>query len=162
MNDVLQALHSLQTTHFAVWVNTSVYGYEIILSLHAVGLAFLVGIMMIIDLRILGLAKAVPLPALRPAMRIIWGALALQVVTGISLFSADAQRFFLNHMFRYKMSSIFVGVLLAVLINRSVLGARGEGGEAKPPATRAKVFAALSLAMWASAIIFGRLIAYYD
>jgi len=163
MNDVSQLLSNLQASHFGVWVATSVWAYEIILALHAVGLAFLVGIMMVVDLRILGLAKAVPLTALRPAMRVVWGGFALQAASGISLFVADAPRFASNYMFRGKLASVFIGMSLAVFIDRSVLRTRSSLGSTatKSPALLAKALAALSLAAWLSAIVCGRLIAYH-
>ena len=161
---MIELLQNLQSSEFAEWVRISVWGYQIILTLHSVGLAFLVGFMVVIDMRILGLASGVPLPAVRPAMIVIWLAFVLNAVTGAMLFTADAERFYSNTMFRFKIASIFIGMTLAVITSTVVLRApppmAPQSRIASNP-TGGKILAACSLAVWAAAIIFGRLIAYH-
>jgi hypothetical protein len=156
-------LNWLTSTSFSQWVQSSVWGYQVILTLHSVGLGFLAGILIVIDLRILGLARRVPIHTMQPMMRVAWLGFALNAMTGCALFSADADKFFHNTVFLFKLLTIFVGMVLAVLINQSLLLPRGtlhRAGQGGVIPTRARILATVSLASWLAAIIFGRLVAF--
>ena len=59
-------LEALQNSAFSQWLLVSEYGYPIFLTLHSLGLAMLVGVLICIDLRILGIARSIPLPRAEP------------------------------------------------------------------------------------------------
>ena len=58
----MELLIWLETSGVATWVNESLWGYPIVLTSHAIGMAIVVGMVTVIDLRILGYAKRIPLP----------------------------------------------------------------------------------------------------
>ena len=70
-------------------------------------------------------------------------------------------KFYYSHAFRFKMSAIAIGVVLALVMNSSVLKMAGkyDRAEATIPAS-AKLLAVLSILMWLTAIGFGRYMAY--
>jgi|SRR5665213_430513 len=155
-----QLLRAIQHSAFANWVQQSAYPY--VLTLHSVGLALLVGLLVVIDLRVLGFGRGLPLPALRKLMTVIWIGFWTNFASGIMLFSIDAKKDFYSPLFRIKMSSIAVGLILGALINRRVLGRDSEYAavDARAPQS-AKVLALCSLLCWISAIVAGRLLAYF-
>jgi hypothetical protein len=59
----MQFLASIEHSGFGTWVREAptIWAYPTVLFLHTVGLAFLVGINVAIDLRILGVARSMPL-----------------------------------------------------------------------------------------------------
>jgi hypothetical protein len=155
-----ELLRATQQSAFANWVQQSVYPY--VITLHAIGLATLVGLLLVIDLRVLGFAKALPLPALRRLMTVVWIGFWINAVSGTMLFAIDAKKDFYSNLFRTKLSAIAIGLILGSAIKSKVLNsvsaqARPEGDTAWP----AKAMAVASLLCWVGAIISGRLLAYF-
>src|SRR5207249_11993483 len=121
----------------------------------------LVGSIAMFDLRVLGLSKSIPVSALaRHTLPWTLGALLLVVPTGLMMFTAHAADFVSNRAFVLKMSLLMTAAGNAMWFHlgpfRSV--SQWQTGVAAPPA--AKWSAALSLAIWASVISCGRLLAY--
>jgi hypothetical protein len=156
-NDLLVAL---QQSAFSTWVQET--AYPVVITAHSVGLATLVGLLVIIDLRVIGFGRGMPLPALRKLMTVVWAGFFLNFVSGIMLFSIDAKKDFYSTLFRIKILSIVLGLLFGWLITRSVLARDSEYSavDARAPGS-ARAFAAVSLLCWTIAIISGRLLAYY-
>jgi hypothetical protein len=155
-----ELLRALQHSAFANWVQQSAYPY--VITLHSVGLALLVGLLVVIDLRVLGFGRGLPLPALRKLMTVVWIGFWTNFASGIMLFSIDAKKDFYSPLFRIKLSSIAVGLILGALINRRVLGrvSAYAAVDARAPLS-AKTLAVCSLLCWISAIVSGRLLAYF-
>ncbi|MBB6096466.1 hypothetical protein HNQ60_005388 [Povalibacter uvarum] len=158
---MISFLEMLQNTKFSEWVLVSVWGYPILLTLHSIGLALLVGLLIVIDLRALGVPKMVPFVPLRRLMTIVWAAFAVNLGSGLALFVADGVKFINSTAFLLKLSSVVIGITIAVLIKRTVLddAVRLDEAVAEAP-LKAKVLAAISILMWISAIGFGRYMAY--
>jgi hypothetical protein len=154
-------LEAIQNTAFADWVRVSEWGYPIILTMHSLGLATVVGVLLVIDLRVLGFPKALPILPLKQLMTLVWIGFTVNFVTGLALFSADAVKFFYSPTFRFKIASVVVGVALALYIRSSALGIGGDFDRhvAAIP-VRAKAAAVLSIAVWLAAIGLGRYVAY--
>jgi hypothetical protein len=153
-------LSALQDSAFANWVQQSAYPF--VITFHAIGLATLVGLLVVIDLRVLGFARALPLPALRRLMTVIWIGFWVNAISGTMLFSIDAKKDFYSNLFRIKLSAIALGLIIGSTIKSKVLNA--AGAHAAPTAdtsTQAKALAVLSLLCWLGAIISGRLLAYF-
>jgi hypothetical protein len=153
-------LKALQESAFANWVQQS--AYPIVITFHSIGLATLVGLLVVIDLRVLGFAKALPLPALRRLMTVVWIGFWVNAVSGVMLFTIDAKKDFYSGLFRTKLSAIAVGLILGSIIKSKVLSAPSAFESATADTTSgAKVLASVSLLCWIGAIISGRLLAYF-
>lgn len=159
-------LEALQNSAFSQWLLVSEWGYPIFLTLHSLGLAMLVGVLICIDLRVLGIARSIPLPPIKRLMMIVWIAFAVNAASGTALFAADAVKFINSPAFLLKLSSIVIGVVLAALMSSSVLSSQSafeNGGLQRfdldsPPV--AKTLAVVSIVVWIAAIGFGRYMAY--
>lgn len=151
----------LQDTSLADWVKVSEWGYPIILTLHSVGLALVVGVLTVIDLRLLGIPRALPVASLKQLMPLVWVGFTLNMLTGFALFTADAVKFYESPTFRFKLGAVLVGVALAVFLYVSVLRGNVRGGrtETRIPGF-AKVLAVVSILFWLAAISLGRYVAY--
>jgi hypothetical protein len=152
MDNFLMMLENLDLSQ---WVLGSIWGYPIFLTFHSLGLGLLVGLLLIIDLRVLGFAKPLPLSELRKLMPYVWFGFVLNAISGVVLFMADATKDFYSNSFRWKMLSILIGLVVAVTLNGTVLR---EDTKDTPP--MAKILAIASLLSWVGAIVSGRLIAY--
>lgn len=153
-------LKALQESAFANWVQQS--AYPIVITFHSIGLATLVGLLVVIDLRVLGFAKALPLPALRKLMTVVWIGFWVNAISGVMLFSIDAKKDFYSGLFRTKLASIAVGLIIGTIIKNKVLASEAALATPNMDATAgAKALATLSLLCWAGAIVSGRLLAYF-
>ena len=150
---VEQAFEWLEHTDLSLWVRgESYFAFPLILTVHTIGMGFLAGTNAAIALRILGVAKTVPLPALEKFYPVLWLAFAANAVSGVFLFVGYPYKAATNPVFYVKLSLIALGLALAVKIRDGVLRA--------PEAANAKTLARLSLVAWGGAILAGRLLAY--
>jgi hypothetical protein len=155
-----QLLKALQDSAFANWVQQS--AYPVVITFHSIGLATLVGLLMVIDLRVLGFARSLPLPALRKLMKVVWIGFWVNAVSGSMLFCIDAKKDFYSGLFRTKLSAIALGLILGTLIKNRVLASPDAHASANAGTSGgAKVLATLSLLCWIGAIVSGRLLAYF-
>jgi hypothetical protein len=152
---------ALQNSAFSQWLLVSEWAYPILLTLHSLGLAMLVGVLVVIDLRVLGVARSIPLPPMKRLMMLVWIAFVVNASSGTALFVADAVKFIQSPAFLFKVTSIVIGMTIATLIGSSVLNATDafdRSDRSMPVAAR--VMASISMLVWISAIGFGRYMAY--
>ena len=154
-------LEWLESSALARMVQESMWGYPIVLSSHAVGMAILVGLALMINFRVLGLASKVPLTALKTMFRIAWVGLVINVVSGTMLFVANADAFFESTPFWLKISLLVIAVTLLVMLSRRIPDA-GESAQDYVPTPQVRWIAFLSSLAFFGVIVFGRLIAYWD
>lgn len=149
----------LENTAFARWVVESLVAYPAILSLHGIGMAFLVGTLLMYNIRILGFASSLPITAFNDFMKVAVIGLIINTITGVLLFAPDANRFFVSIPFITKITCIVIGLVLVMVFRRKYLPLADTWPQGvAPPAV--KVLAGLSVVAWLGAIVAGRLIAY--
>jgi hypothetical protein len=149
----------LEATSIATWTRTSpsLFAYPTVLTLHTVGLAVVVGASAIIDLRLLGYGRRIPLSALLPIFPVIWWAFALNAATGILLFMSEATTKGKQPVFFIKLTLIALALVNMALVKR-VLTSTPEH-EARDGARHSRL-AVVSMLLWVGAITAGRLMAY--
>jgi hypothetical protein len=152
----MQFLAWLETSGIGVWIRESLWGYPTVLSCHAVGMAIVVGIVSMIDFRVLGFARAIPIASFDRLFTFAWAGFALNLASGVLLFIGDAQRFAVHPTFLTKIVLIILGGIFAWLLLKALHEAPAEGAATG----KAKTIAVLSLLCWSGAVIAGRLIAY--
>ena len=158
-------------TDFAVWLegsalgvwtreSPSIWAYPTVLTLHTVGLGVLVGASAVIDFRLLGFAPRLPIPSLAPLYRFMWAGFAINAMTGVMLFVSAATTKAKQPVFYIKLALIALALVVTVVIRRTLeRGPALRDADAIPDPTRR--LAALSLLLWAGAVIAGRLMAYF-
>ena len=154
-------LTSLENSGFGTWVreSSSLWAYPTILFMHTIGLGFLVGFNLAVDLRILGFAGTLPLAPFERFYRIMWAAFWINALSGTALLVADATTKLTNRVFYIKMGFIALAVINMTLIRRRVFR-DPEIGRA-PVGGFARMLAVMSIVLWAGAITAGRLMAYF-
>lgn len=154
---MLEALaDALAGTSFAHWAARSPLAYPIANTVHVLGLALLLGPIALVDLRLLGAFRALPLQPFVSAVRpfAVAGLVAL-LLSGSVLFAADAAALAVSGTFQRKL--VLVGLGLA---NAAAFPIVWRGGEQVQ--LPARLMAVASLLLWTSAAIAGRWIAYAD
>jgi hypothetical protein len=155
----------LQDLPISEWVQTSDYGFPLLLAAHSIGLAGVVGILVVLNLRVLGYAKGIPIEALSRLMPVAWLGFIINALSGVLLFMANATRLVTNWAFLLKMSFVLLGGVVTWILWRNLNQRSGPATTfaAKPSYTithAAHVTAGISLGVWFGAILFGRIIAY--
>jgi hypothetical protein len=153
----------LEGTALATWTRESgsIWAYPTILTLHTIGLGIVVGASAVLDVTLLGYAPRLPLPALSPLFGIIGWAFALNALTGVVLFMADATVKSHQVVFYVKLTLIALALWNTTLIRRSVVGLADVTGVSNESLrVRGRRLAVISLLLWTGAITAGRLMAY--
>ena len=149
----------LESHPVAVWVHESpsVWAQPTVLTLHTMGMAVLVGAAWVLDLRLLGISRNVPLSAFRWVFRAVAAGLIVNLATGIVLFVARATDWGTAIPFLIKMGLVIAGAATLLPLRSYVLGSDPESREVSP---RARLLAIASIVAWSGAITVGRLLAY--
>ena len=153
-------LQTIEDTGFSTWLreSESPFAFYFILLFHTFGLAILVGANMIVDLRLLGVARAVPLAPLKKLFPIMWTGFAMNAVTGVLLVMAYPTKSLTNLDFYIKLTIIGFAIWVMSRLKNQVFGDPSLN-EAEM-AARGAALARWSLFLWFSAIAAGRLLAY--
>lgn len=155
-------LEWLEYTSLSIWVAESIWGYPIMLSLHIIGLAVVVGIFTVYNFRLLGLFNSLEFEPFLDFFRLAWLGLLVNFVSGFTLFSSQATFYVTNIPFLLKIFSIIAGSLLAFKIQlRLQSNANAWDKRTTQPNKKDHTYAAISIVLWTSAIFGGRLIAYF-
>jgi hypothetical protein len=130
------------------------------LGLHVVGLAIVVGIFVMRDLRLIGFFEGISYESLDSLRKLGWTGFVINAISGCFLFSSQATMFIESTPFLLKISMIFLAAICAAILqNKSHADAvRWDAGGAAAGSVRS--LAILSTALWMGAIISGRLVAY--
>jgi len=155
----MELLQALEGSAFSTWVreSPSIWAYPTILTLHTVGLGVLVGANWMVDLRVLGFARAIPGSVLARAFPVMWAGFWLNAATGALLFAGDPTTKGTTAVFMWKLVMVAVGVVLMIALKRKLHGRDIDAGTAIPGV---RALAATSLVLWIAAIAAGRWMAY--
>lgn len=129
---------------------------------HFFGLSVLFGGLVAIDLRVIGVARFVPMKAALTLIPYVMIGFAINLITGIFFFAGDPFRYYYNIAFQWKMALIVLAGINALWFwfgEHAKLSQLADGEQAD---FGAKVIAAASLAIWIAVIILGRLIPYLE
>ena len=153
-------LKSIEDSGLSTWLrgSPSLFSYWFVLSWHAIGMALLVGASVVIDLRLLGVGRDLPIAPLKRLYGFIWTGFWIQVVSGSFLLITYPTKALTNWDFYLKLT--LIGVAVAVM---QMLKNRVFSDSSLPDSImmmKGKTLAVWSLILWASAVTAGRLLAY--
>jgi len=153
-------LQTIEETGFSTWLreSESPFAFYFILLFHTFGLALLVGANVVVDLRLLGIARGIPLAPLQRLFRIMWIGFAINAVTGVFLVIAYPTKSLTNWDFYLKLAVIGLAVWVMQRL-KAVVFEDTSLSEADMMA-RGAALAKWSLILWFGAITAGRLLAY--
>ena len=148
----------------STWINGLVIGYPwtwaVLESLHFLGLCLLIGAMLIMDLRLIGFQRIIPVTAVHSLMPVAIVGFVINLVTGLGFLFGDPLTYLINPAFQIKMGLVLLAGLnfLLYYIRVDPLLARNAQAAATP--VLAKAVGAASLAFWFGVLTYGRLLPY--
>jgi hypothetical protein len=148
---------------FAELMTASKWWWAFMMDLHFVGLVLLIGAVGILDLRMLGFLKQMPIGPLHRLIPWAMVGFGLNLVTGVLAFTGMDQYYTYNWAFWIKMLAIMLlGLNVAAFyLTGAFDSVEGLGpGDDAPPL--AKFIAATSLFLWFAVITLGRYIQSYS
>jgi hypothetical protein len=153
-------LEWIKQTPVGEFVRSSTWAFPALQSLHFIGMSMLIGIVGVIDLRVLGLARALPIHPLHRLLPVAFTGFAINLITGIMFFCHDPYVYAFNPSFRLKMLLILLAGLNALWFRLGVFIDVDKWGPGIEASALAKVISAFSLLIWVGVITAGRYIAF--
>jgi Family of unknown function (DUF6644) len=161
---VLDAAKWLQGSALGHFMRESgAWTYAIVNLAHILGVASLFGSVLVLDLRLVGLGRRVPLAALADAtVPVAATGFLIAAATGVGLLVTKATEYVGNPFLAIKFPAILLGLINVLAIRRSeAWRARAQRELSPRERRRLAIMGGLSLACWLTAIAAGRLIAYW-
>jgi hypothetical protein len=153
-------LDTLEQSGFSRWFREtqSFFGYYFVLTFHTIGLSLIVGPNTAIDLRLLGIAREIPIPPLKRLFGLMWFGLLLNVLSGVFLVIAYPVKSLTNPVFYLKLVLVGLAVWVLQKIKRAVFEDPAATDEILM--ANGRTLAIVSLALWVGVLTTGRLLAY--
>lgn len=165
LSSVATWISESQGREFANWLLTNVPGLPPILqTVHLLSIAAIMGSIVMVDLRILGLA--VPSQDLDEMVRRLqawtWCGVAGVASSGIWFVLARPNRYFANPVFQIKFSLLLPALLVTAFLYRQTLTEAGYWSRSTSRLMQARLLALVSLLLWLGVVMSGRWIAYSE
>jgi hypothetical protein len=152
----------VDSTRWSALVRQSNWFFSTVDTIHTLGIILVAGTIMLLDLRLLGLALR-SVPVAQVVARIVpstLGGFGLMVVSGSLLFSSEAVKMYHSPAFRIKMLLLALAGLNALIFHRTIYRDVAHWDPASVVPARARLAGLLSLVFWIAIIAAGRAIAY--
>jgi hypothetical protein len=158
----MQFFDWLEHSDFSMWIKDpeTLFGYNLYLSAHAIGMAILVGLSAAVALRILGFASSLPLKPMEKFFPVMFAGFWINAISGVVLFAIYPLKPIGNPGFYVKIGLVIAAVLCLRRIRREVFRDPACAGTDPVPASGRRLAGAL-LAIWLGVITAGRLMAYH-
>lgn len=154
----MELLAGLGTWPGAVLLKQSGTAYLLVNASHILGLALLIGAILPLDLRLLGVFRSVPVAALAPVLSRMAGiGLGLALVTGAWLFTVRPVEYASNAAFLWKLGLLALALANIALQHRSAAYVRALAGDITA-AVRWRATASVTL--WPGVLLAGRWIGF--
>ena len=154
-------LEAIENSDYAHWmVGESLLGWPTMLTIHAFGTAVVLGLIFIMDLRLIGFFRTIPYASLLRLFPAIWIAILFQVVSGVSLWTTKPTKYLTDGAFLAKFSFVVVGFLVTVFFYRTIKREAANWEAAGTVSSRGIKFVGATFLLWCAVLIAGRLTAY--
>jgi hypothetical protein len=142
---------------------SGVWTYGIVNLVHILGIASLFGAVVVLDLRLIGAWRKIPLPLITAVTVPIAGTgFAIAAASGLCMLSANATEYVGNPFLYIKFPAIGLGLLNVVVLNSMpAWKARKMRELSSREQSQLAVMGGISLACWVTAISAGRMIGYW-
>ena len=152
----------IQSTDLFTAIRLSAYVYPIIMTCHLAGIGLFGGMILIVDLRLLGVAMCSrPVADVMQQLRGLKHlGFAIVAVCGALMLGSKAEEYYYNAFFRTKLVLLGLVGVHALVFRGSVYGNPATLDQAPRMPARARLAATLSLLLWTGLVITGRGIGY--
>ena len=160
--DLTPLVEAAQNSALSEWMRTSLKAVAIINALHIMSIVTVFGTIFIVDLRLLGFPN-LRRPFTRVSdelLKLTWGAFFTALVTGALMFAANANTYFGNTAFRFKMLALVLAGLNMAIFQLVTFRTVGNWNTDVRPPSAARLAGVLSILVWVTVIFFARWIGF--
>ena len=150
----------LEASAFAEWVRTSFVAYPMLLTLHSIGMAVMVGLVFVVSLRLVGRFQRIPYASLDKMLLVAWAGFVINLLSGAAIFTSQATFYVTSAPFLIKIAAVLVGATLAGYMQPMLKREAGGWVNSASVPSRVRTLAISSIVMWSVAITTGRFTAY--
>jgi len=142
---------------------SGVWTYGVVNLIHILGVGSLFGAVLVLDLRLLGAWKGIPLAAVTiPTVPIAVTGFCIAASSGVCLFATKATEYAGNPFLYIKFSAIALGIINAIVLNLlSAWKAHRTRDLSRREQSQLAAAGGVSLFCWLTAIMAGRMIGYW-
>jgi OmpA-OmpF porin, OOP family len=150
----------LENSPFSVWAKgSSLLGWPTLLTIHVLGTALVIGLIIIIHLRLLGLFDSIAYTSLKRLFPALWVGFVVQLLSGAALWVTKATEYAIDVAFLVKLVLVIAGFILALVLYGAVKR-EAISWAADTAAPRRYKVVVPALIVWAAVLIFARLTAF--
>lgn len=163
MNNLLTwVTDTLNSTALSSIVMDNAVVFPALEMLHFLGLCLLFGSLLIVDLRVVGFTKVIPIQRVDVFIRFAIIGFSINLISGLLFVIGDSDRYLINIAFWIKMGVIILAGLNTLYFVRRIKPQMDAGVDSIDLKQGAHVVAWLSLVLWTSVIVLGRFIPYVE
>lgn len=151
---------TLKATSLSTWISTSRWAWPICETFHFIGLSMVIGVVGLLDVRLMGFLRRIPISALRAMVP--WGiaGFVINVITGAAFFIGAPEQYVFNVAWWYKVLFLAVAGVNA-LVFETTQGARVFTlPPHDPPPMGFRAAGAVSLLSWFMVLYWGRMLPF--
>ena len=165
-------LAAFESGDFSTWLREGNFigepfaTFYVLLGIHSIGMAAVVGISMMLASRIFGFQLSMSMQKANQLMGLAWWGFYINLISGVFIFLAQPRREIITVLFWSKMLMIVLAVFSMRFLQKSlatvemVSGPNGNGDTIEIAPWNVRVTALLLILFWLFAIVSGRLIGY--
>ncbi len=146
--------------NLGAWVHVLPWTWPIAETLHFFGLCLLLGALLVIDLRLLGVNRLLPAISVHDLLPVAYVGFGINLATGVLFYVGDPHRYTINIAFQLKMLLVVLAGLNALYYQLKIYQQMANWDETAAIPTNVKAVGALSLVLWFGVLSYGRLIPY--
>ena len=141
------------------WIAETYWLWPVLEIFHFIGLSIMLGALLIIDARLLGMLRTYDAGSVKRLVPLVWVGFCINLASGTMFFVGDPMRYSINIGFQIKMLLILVAGLNVVVYQLQVRPQLTGWNTVSVP-TIARLVAIASLVTWGGVLLLGRLIPY--
>lgn len=159
---LFSVIDTLQTSQLNHFVMDNAVVFPVLEMAHFLGLSMLFGALLIVDLRLIGVAKKIPINHVESFLRFALIGFAINVITGVLFVIGDPGRYLVNIAFGLKMLVIGLAGVNTLYFVKRVRPQLDNAHKMQAEGAEAVIVAWLSIVLWLSVIVLGRFIPYVE
>jgi len=150
----------LEGSQFSILLRSELWGWPLALTIHVLGTAVVVGLVLIIGLRLLGLFELIPFSSLNRLFPVFWVAVIVQFVSGFFLWMTKATRYVADIAFELKTVLVVIGIVVTYSFYNTIKQEAAIWDSKGAISSRTVTSVALIIVVWCAVLIAGRLTGY--
>ena len=150
-----------EATKWGAFARSSQWVWATAETIHFIGLSLLIGMVGLFDLRLMGMAKAIPVAALHRLIPVGIAGYVINLITGSLFLFGYPDQYLTNRAFQFKMVFMaLAGMNIVLFYTTAFRKANAVGAGADAP-MQIKLIAGASFFLWLAVLVCGRLLTFY-